>query len=490
MLMAFTRVRRVTGLAALAGAGLMTAGLLAASPQAAELPIGGFADIADRAMPAYVDITTTQQLAAAQQPQGTQTQGPFDQFFQDFFNRVPNAPQTGRTVTSEGSGFIIDKSGIIVTNNHVIADADQVYVIMHDGSRVPAQILGKDERADLAVLKINLGHDVPFVEWGDSDKARIGDWIIAIGNPYGLGSTITAGIISARARNINAGPYDDFIQTDASINRGNSGGPLMNTRGEVIGINTAIFSPTGASIGIGFSIPANLAKPIVNQIVEFGRPRRGWLGIRVQTVSDDMARSMGFTASRGALISGITTDGPAAKGGILPGDVVLQFDGRDIADMNMLPKVVAETAVDKTAKVQIWRKGALQSLDVKVGELADPQLAALTPAAPNGANVGPTTGALGMSLAQLTPELRKQFGVDADADGVLVAAVAASTDAAARRIQPGDVILEVAQKEVHSPEDVLKALDDSRKQNKTSVLILVKPKDGDIRFVALSLAQG
>jgi serine protease Do len=453
----------------------------------------GFADVAEQILPAYVDIAVRQRVAVraptAQQQQ--QQQGPFDQFFRDLFDQLPNAQPQERTQNAIGAGFLIDKSGIVVTNNHVVDGADEVRVILHDGTRLLARVLGRDERADLAVLKVEAGRELPALRWGDSDAARIGDWILAVGNPYGFGGSISAGIISARSRDIGATQYGDLIQTDAAINRGNSGGPLLNSSGEVVGVNVAIYSPNGASVGIGFSIPSNMAKPIVQQIIEFGRPRRGWLGVRVQTVTDELAQALGLGRARGALIGGVSEGGPASRGGIVAGDVVLKFAGKEIADMQALPRIVAETAVDATVDVQVMRtvagKGEVRELKVKVGELTDTAVAALAtpPAAARN-----TTEALGMSLTGLTAELRQQYGVAASTRGVLVTGVTAQTDAALRRIQPGDVILEVASTEVQSPEQVLQLVEQSRAQNRGSVLILLRQRNGEMRFVALSLARG
>ena len=347
-----------------------------------------------------------------------------------------------RNILAAGAGFIIDPTGIVVTNNHVIDDADEVAVILADGTRLPAEILGTDDRADLAVLKVEAGYDLPFLSWADSDTVEVGDWALAVGNPFGLGGTLTLGIVSARHRNINAGPYDDFIQTDASINRGNSGGPLLNASGNVIGINTAIFSPTGASVGIGFAIPSNLARPIIGQLVEFGRPRRGWLGVRIQRVSEDMAVDLGMVEARGAYIAGVDGDGPAGRAGIVPGDVILRFNGREISEMRTLSRVVAESTIDALVDVEVWRDGQLQVIKVRVGELTEVAVAALAQTPQVGAGGG---NALGMSFATMTPELREQFGLTPDDEGVLVTGVQASTDAAARSIKPGDIILEVGQ---------------------------------------------
>jgi serine protease Do len=348
--------------------------------------------------------------------------------------------------------------------------------------------LGVDDRADLAVLKVDAGYDLPFVKWGDSDTAEVGDWSLAVGNPFGLGGTLTLGIISARARNINAGPYDDFIQTDASINRGNSGGPLLNLAGEVIGINTAIFSPTGASVGIGFAIPSNLARPSVDQLIEFGRTRRGWLGVRIQRVTGEIAQGLGLDEAKGALIADVSADGPAGAAGIALGDVILTFDGKGIPEMRSLTRVVAETSIDAIVDVEIWRDGRTQTLQVRVGELTDVAVAALAGAPPGG--LRDSTASLGISLAEVTSELREQYGLTLDGDGVLVTGVQAATDAAARNIQPGDVILEVGRETVRTPADVVRFVEAARAENRSSLLILLQERDGDLRYVPLSLEQG
>src|SRR6185437_2739109 len=278
----------------------------------------------------------------------------FEEFFKDFLDRnMPRGQHPDalpRHATSLGSGFIIDPSGLVVTNNHVIADADQITVTLQDDTSFKAEVVGKDGKTDLALLRIKSSKPLPFVKFGDSDKSRVGDWVLAIGNPFGLGGTGTAGILSARAREINSGPYDDFLQTDAAINRGNSGGPMFNMDGDVIGINTAIFSPSGGSIGIGFAIPASEAKPVIEQIEKYGHARRGWLGVNIQSVNDEIAESLGLDKPKGALIASVFDGGPAQKACIQPGDVVLTFDGKSVVDMRHLPRIVAETPIDKTVK--------------------------------------------------------------------------------------------------------------------------------------------
>ncbi len=316
----------------------------------------------------------------------------------------------------------------MVTNNHVIADADEITVRLSDDTEFPAKLLGTDPKTDVAVLKIDPGNrELPFVKFGDSDKLRVGDWVVAIGNPFGLGGTVTAGIVSARGRDIGQGPYDDFIQTDASINRGNSGGPLFNLDGDVIGINTAIFSQSGGSIGIGFAISSKLSSNVVAQLREFGRTRRGWLGVRIQQVTDEIAESLGLQKARGALVADVTPDGPAKAAGIQAGDVILKFAGQDVSEMRELPRIVAETEVGKTVSVQVWRDGKPLEVDAKLGELEAAEQASLTkeaPAAqeaPKGAEA--RIESLGLGLATLTPQLRGEYTIGEQVDGVVVTQV-------------------------------------------------------------------
>jgi serine protease Do len=318
-----------------------------------------FADLAEKLLPSVVNISTTQLtkkqgrgLEVPQFPPGS----PFEEFFRDFFDR--NRPDSQpRKSTALGSGFIVDPAGYVVTNYHVIENAEEITVILQDDTNLKAKIIGRDTKTDLALLKVEPTKPLPAVKWGDSDKSRVGDWVVAIGNPFGLGGTVTAGIISARKRNINSGDYDSFLQTDASINRGNSGGPMFNLKGEVIGVNTAIFSPSGGSIGIGFAIPARQASLIVNQLRKYGRTRRGWLGVRIQTVTDQIAESLELEGAGGALVAGVTKDGPAEAAGLKAGDVVLSFDGRKVKQMRELPRIVAETPIEKEVKLKVWRNG-------------------------------------------------------------------------------------------------------------------------------------
>jgi serine protease Do len=460
---------------------------------------GSFADLAEKLLPAVVNISTSQ--TAPQRPPGQRPEvpqfppgSPFEDFFRDFFDRQQQQDQPQRKATSLGSGFIIDaKNGYVVTNNHVVQDADEITVILQDDTNIKAELVGKDSKTDVALLKIKTSHPLVAVPFGDSDVMRVGDWVLAIGNPFGLGGSVTAGIISARQRNIDAGPYDDFLQTDASINRGNSGGPMFNLNGEVIGINTAIFSPSGGSVGIGFAIPSNLAKQVVAQLKEFGKTKRGWLGVRIQAVTPEIAESLGLPAHKGALVASLTPDGPAAKAGIQAGDIVTKFDGKDIGEMRRLPRVVAETAIDKAVPVEIWRKGKSQTLQVKVGELEAAEEQGLLAAGPEdkgGKDKAPAQKpieSLGLKFTAITPDLRQQYEIKPDMKGVVITDVQANSAAAEKGLKAGDVIIEVGQEEVGKPEDVTAKVQKAKGQNKKSILLLVDRK-GDLRFVALPLS--
>ncbi len=484
-------------------AGAMPAQAQAAQSQAATPPRnapGSFADLAEKLLPAVVNISTSQN--APQRPQGQRPEipqfppgSPFEDFFRDFFDRQQQQDQPQRKATSLGSGFVIDaKNGYVVTNNHVVQDADEITVILQDDTNIKAELVGKDSKTDLALLKIKTSHPLVAVPFGDSDAMRVGDWVLAIGNPFGLGGSVTAGIISARQRNIDAGPYDDFLQTDASINRGNSGGPMFNLNGEVIGINTAIFSPSGGSVGIGFAIPSNLAKQVVAQLKEYGKTRRGWLGVRIQAVTPEIAESLGLPNHKGALVASVTPEGPAAKGGIQAGDVVTKFDGKEIDEMRRLPRVVAETTIDKAVPVEVWRKGKSQTVQVKVGELEAAEEQGLLAAGPEDkqqpkekAPAQKPTESLGMKLTAITPELRQQYEIKPDMKGVVITEVAGNSTAAEKGLRAGDVIIEVGQEEVRKPEDVTAKVQKAKEQNKKSVLLLVDRK-GDLRFVAIPLS--
>jgi serine protease Do len=464
-----------------------------------------FADLAEKLLPAVVNVSSTQNAPAkAGGPQSGPDVpifppgSPFEQFFKDFLNR--NKPgQRGEgparpehKAQSLGSGFIIDASGLVVTNNHVIEGADEISVILQDNTILKAELVGRDETGDIALLKVKSDKPLPTVDFGDSNTARVGDWVLAIGNPFGLGGTVTAGIVSARSRDIRQGPYDDFIQTDAAINRGNSGGPLFNMNGQVIGINTAIFSPSGGSIGIGFSIPSNMAKTIVMQLKDFGHPRRGWLGVRIQQVTPELAESVGLKDTSGAMVAGVTDGGPAEKSKIRGGDIILKFDGQDVKDMHALPRIVAETDVAKQVHVVLWRDGKEVTVDAVLDEKpSDEKLASAdTPKpAPDQASFGRELVGLGMKISPLTAELKDRFQIGADQKGVVITDVAQNGVAADRGLKPGDVIVEVQQAEVTSPDDVMKKVEAQRAQDRKSVLMLIQGQDG-VRYVPLPLVKG
>jgi len=471
---------------------VLIAGALPATALAQGRP-DSFADLADRLLPSVVNVSTTQTVQREDFPEipNFPEGSPFEDFFRDFFERRGQQPDRPRRATSLGSGFIIDNEGHIVTNNHVIDGADEITVILHDDTNLAAEVVGRDERTDLAVLKV--ASDVPLqpVTWGDSGAMRVGDWVIAIGNPFGLGGTVTAGIISARSRNINAGPYDDFIQTDASINRGNSGGPMFNLDGQVIGINTAIFSPSGGSVGIGFAIPSALARNVIDQIIEFGRTRRGWLGVRIQTVTDEIAEGLGLDGARGALVAGVTPDGPAEAAGIEPGDVIVGFDGEPIDEMRELPRIVAETSVGATVPVEVWRQGEITTLQVDLGELERAEAEGLLAGETGGGESGDTAtfADLGLTLGSLTDERRAEFGIADDIEGVVILEVGPGTAADEKGLVAGEVILEVGQEAVTSPSEIGERIEQAREAGRRSILLLVE-REGDLRFVALGVGEG
>jgi serine protease Do len=464
----------------------------------------GIADVAEKVIDAVVNISTSQTVEAKGGP-GGEGRGatpqlppgsPFEEFFDDFFkNRRggPGSPRGGgdlqpHKTNSLGSGFIIDTAGVVVTNNHVIADADEINVIMNDGTKIKAELVGVDKKTDLAVLKFKPVKPLVAVKFGDSDKLRLGEWVIAIGNPFSLGGTVTAGIVSARNRDIASGPYDNYIQTDAAINRGNSGGPLFNLDGEVIGVNTLIISPTGGSIGIGFAVPSKTVAGVVDQLRQFGELRRGWLGVRIQQVTDEIAESLNIKPARGALIAGVEDKGPAKPAGIEPGDVVVKFDGKDIKEPKDLSRVVADTAVGKEVDVVIIRKGEEQTRKVTLGRLEDTDKP--TPASvktPEPAEKPVTQRALGLDLATLSKDLRGRYKIKDSVKGVIITNVDGTSDAAEKRLTAGEVIVEVAQEAVSNAADVKKRVDQLKKDGKKSVLLLVSNAEGELRFVALSV---
>ena len=470
---------------------------LAPAPAFARGP-EAIADVAEKVIDAVVNISTSQTIEAKGEGRGAIPQlppgSPFEEFFDDFFKNRRGGKGGERELqphktNSLGSGFIIDSSGIVVTNNHVIADSDEINVILNDGTKIKADIVGIDKKTDLAVLKFKPPRQLTAVKFGDSDKLRLGDWVIAIGNPFSLGGTVTAGIVSAKNRDISSGPYDSYIQTDAAINRGNSGGPLFNLDGEVIGVNTLIISPTGGSIGIGFAVPSKTVAGVVSQLQQFGELRRGWLGVRIQTVTDEIAESLSIKPARGALVAGVEEKGPAKPAGIEPGDVVIKFDGRDIKEPKDLSRIVADTQVGKEVDVVIIRKGQEETHKVTLGRLEDPdkvqQASAKTKDEPVEKTV--TQKALGLDLAPLSKDLRSRYKIKDSVKGVVITGVDGASDAAEKRLSAGDVIVEVAQEAVANAADIKKRIDQLKKDGKKSALLLVSNSDGELRFVALSL---
>ena len=461
---------------------------LAPPPAAAPIvPVRGaptsFADLSARLLPTVVNIATTQTLKPVPGAPGLPNippGSPLADLFKDFLGAGPSLP---RHVTSLGSGFIIDPTGYIVTNNHVIEGADQISVTLNDGRTLPAKLIGRDEKTDLALLKVNPPKPLPSAKFGDSDSARIGDWVIAIGNPFGLGSTVTQGIVSARNRDIESGPYDDFIQTDAPINRGNSGGPLFDMAGNVVGVNSAIYSPSGGSVGIAFSIPSNLVREVTAQLRQFGQAKRGWVGVRVQQVTEDIAEGLGLPGTAGALIADVTPDGPAARGGIKNGDFVTAFDGKSISDSRALSRAVADTAINKTVNVDLFRGGKKLTLRVTVLRLNEKQ----PPAPPKQPQGKPARVVLlGLSLGVLDGPARGQFHIAGNIQGVLVTDVAPDSPAGDKNIRAGDVIMQVQGNAVRSPQDVSGNIDFARKAGKKIVAMLVN-RGGDMTYVAINL---
>ncbi len=455
-----------------------------------------FADLAEILLPSVVNISSTQKVEARedlpelpQLPPGS----PFEDFFEEFLNRRggQNTPQI--PPASLGSGFIIDaENGYIITNNHVIRDAEEVRVTLHDDTTLTADVIGMDDKTDIAVLKVNTKKKLHAVKFGDSDVMRVGDWVVAIGNPFGLGGTVTAGIVSARQRDINSGPYDDFIQTDASINRGNSGGPMFNLQGEVIGINTAIFSPSGGSVGIGFAIPSSLADPVIKQIIEYGRTRRGWLGVKIQTVTDEIAESLSMDSAHGALVASVNENSPAGKAELQAGDVIVEFNNQRVDEMRQLPRIVAETKIDTEVPIVIWRNGEKITKSVSVGELEKAEEDGLIDNAAND-NVPPSVkdekvSELGISLSPMSKLTREQYAVPDSVEGLVITQVDNLSEAAEKGLMPGDIVVEINQKKVESLKDVSTAIAQAEKDGKGSVLLLLN-NQGSVRFTAIKLSK-
>jgi serine protease Do len=494
------------------------------------------ADLASGLLGAVVNISTSQSVKEEgngplpQVPEGS----PFQELFEDFYKNREGGDSNSK-VNSLGSGFVIDPTGFIVTNNHVIENADDIEVIFSDGSKLKAKLIGTDTKTDLSLLKVEPPEPLTSVKFGDSRKMRIGDWVMAIGNPFGLGGSVTVGIISASGRNINAGPYDNFIQTDAAINKGNSGGPLFNMSGEVIGINTAIISPSGGSIGIGFAVPTELAANIVSQLKEFGETRRGWLGVRIQPVSDEVAESLKIGRARGALISGIVEGGPVEKGPIAVGDIIVKFDGKAISETRDLTRIVAESAIGTPLDVVILRDGKEQNVKVTLGRLEDDEVASNetedgqqsvepedegqapdgdapdlqapdgqspdAPAPDDGqsddqnqtapaeqkAAAPVTEGLIGVEIAVLDDAARKSYGIAESVEGVVITRILPGSKAEDKGLKAGDVIVEVAQEFMKTPQQVAEKLTSIKGEGRRSGYLMIADKEGNLRLVAVPL---
>jgi serine protease Do len=509
---AFRRVR-AAALATSIGVGLVLVplalpwqdGVAAAQNPSVQLP--SFAPLVKKVLPAVVNISVTaranapegddQDMDSEQGPGPGMPSSPFDEFLRKFFEQqgqgVPGMPRrspgSGPQRMALGSGFIIDPAGYVVTNNHVIANADKMSVVFQDGSKHPAKLIGRDAKTDLALLKIDAKEPLPYVAWGDSNALQVGDWVLAVGNPFGLGGTVSSGIISARGRDIHSGPYDDYLQLDAAINRGNSGGPTFNLDGQVIGINTAIYSPNGGSVGIGFAIPANLAQPVIEQLRSHGKVERGWLGVQIQDVTPEIAQGLGLPKDAGALVADVTPASPAAKAGFKQGDVILSFNGHDIGKVRDLPIVVAQTPVGNKASVEVFRNGKRDSLEVAIAAMPENLQAANDRGGDQPAAEAEDASALGLQLAPLTEQMRKRASVPKGVKGVVVTAIDAGSPLAALGIQPGDVIQQINQQPVTTPQQAESKLKQAQSGKGQNLLLLINRR-GTNQYLALSMGKG
>jgi serine protease Do len=485
-------------------AAVMLAGVIGAGPIVSPIPAlarpapESFADLIDQVGSAVVLITAkeprperTGQSPMPQIPE--QFEGPMRDFLERFFEHgMPGAPMPGprENQTALGSGFIISRDGIVVTNNHVVGDSEKIEVTLRDQSHFPARLLGKDDKTDLAVLKIDADRPLPTVSWGDSDKTRVGDWVVAVGNPFGLTGTATAGIVSSRGRDLGSGPYDDYIQIDAPLNSGNSGGPLFNGDGQVVGVNTAIYTPNGGSIGIGFAIPSNSAEKIVAELQQNGSVQRGWLGVAIQPVTPDVADSLGLKKPEGALVATVMEGSPAATAGVRQGDVVLDFNGSPVTTPRDLSRAVADSIVDSKKALTVWRDNRKIELNIQIGEMprqvasAEDRPAKSTKPHKGGIELS----GLGLTLAPVDSGTRARYGLPRDASGALITSVADGGDAAEKGLQAGDVITRVNQNAVAGPADVVRAVEKAKEARRKSILLLIE-RQGNQRFVAIELAS-
>ena len=462
----------------------LVVGLLLAQTIAAQARPDSFADLADKVSPSVVNITTSTVVERGTGPAPMVPEGsPFEDFFKQFRDRMGEGDRPRRS-SALGSGFVISEDGFVVTNNHVIESADEISIEFFSGETLAAEVVGTDPKVDIALLKVKTDKPLPFVKFGDSDTARVGDWVLAMGNPLGQGFSLSAGIVSARNRALS-GTYDDYIQTDAAINRGNSGGPLFNLDGEVVGVNTAILSPTGGSIGIGFSMASNVVKRVVDQLQEFGETRRGWLGVRIQDVTDDVAEAMGLEKAAGALVTDVP-QGPAAESGMLAGDVIVSFDGKDVEDTRGLVRQVGNTAVGKTVRVVVFRDGKTTTLKVTLGRREEAENA-IPVAQPGGESSKPEEKSIfGLTIQPLDDELRAQLELNSDTTGLVVTDVDELSEAYEKGLRAGDVITEAGQQKIASISDLDDRIAEAREAGRKSLLLLIR-RAGEPRFVALTL---
>ncbi|WP_298973506.1 Do family serine endopeptidase [uncultured Roseobacter sp.] len=469
---------------------VLTLAFMLVQPLSAVAQQSSLAPLAEKISPSVVNITTSTVVAGRTGPQGIAPEGsPFEDFFREFQDRNNGDGNRPRRSSALGSGFVISEDGYVVTNNHVIEGADEIMIEFYpgDGELMKAEVIGTDPNTDIALLKVEADGPLPFVSFGDSDIARVGDWVVAMGNPLGQGFSVSAGIVSARNRALS-GTYDDYIQTDAAINRGNSGGPLFNMDGEVIGVNTAILSPNGGSIGIGFSMASNVVTRVVDQLKEFGETRRGWLGVRIQDVTEDVAEAMGLASASGALVTDVP-EGPAKEAGMEAGDVIMSFAGNEVADTRGLVRTVGNSPVGETVRVVVMRDGKSVTLRVTLGRREEAEGAVPAVATAPDEDQDPVTkDLLGLTLTSLTDELRQELGTDAGAQGLAVTAVDETSEAFEKGLRAGDIITEAGQQKVTSISDLEKRVEAAEEAGRKSLLLLVR-RAGDPRFVALSLAE-
>ena len=473
---------------------MLAAGVAIAAPvnsNAAGVVPPSFADTIDKLSPAVVNISTSQIVKPADEvappafPPGSGFEG-----FNEYLSQQYKAKIKPKKATSLGSGFIIDPSGIIVTNNHVIGNGEDIKITLHDNTELKAKVLGRDTRVDIAVLKVDIGRKLPSVQFGDSDDVRVGDWILAIGNPYGLGGSVSAGIISARARDINVGPFDDFLQTDAAINRGNSGGPMFDLSGKVIGINTAIFSPTGSNVGIGFAMPSALVEPVIKQIIQYGKSRRAWMGVKIQTMTKEIAQSLGLKEPKGALILEVNDNGPAEKAGLKEGDVITSINGQPVSNMRKLPRIVAEKQIGEKINVEYMRGGKTLTTTATLGELdGDKDAAAETkeaaPAPKKAIAKSEVKRLIGIEMVEINHDLARRYDLPTE-KGLLVSAVNPDGGAAEQGITEGNIIVKANNEPVSKISELEEAVANAKKQGRSSILLLVMGGD-ETRFVAVPL---